>query len=426
MKKIVSIIATIAMVMSIFTGTALAGNGNGNGNGKGNEQGNFKEFKDMKNHWGNESVEKMQSLGILEGYADGTFQPDKVLTQGELAVILERILDITGKSGEMEDEDVDDNKDLSDDEELSDVADWAKDAVAKGFQKKYLNQKRFNSKVQCDRLTACVAIAKALGLEPVTDFTDNPFKDKGLISEEDFGYLLALYKAGYINGYPDGNFNPNKMLSRAQIATIIAKLMTDGEVVSDDKTAPTWSSSSAITSSAIKSNSVDLKWSGATDDTGVVAYEISYDLNGTAKTKIVTSTTVEIGDLRADKEYTFTVEAKDAAGNWSKGGPSVTVTTLKEAVVDISAPTWASGSALTVSASTSGAVTLVWPDAEDNVGVDAYWIFKDGQQIETLDGNANNFNVTGLAADTKYVFKVRAVDAAGNISSSLSNEYLTN
>lgn len=512
MKKVVSIIATIAMVMSLFTGTVFANQGNGNGHEK-------KAFKDMKGHWGSQSVDEMQSLGILDGYADGTFQPDKTLTQGELAVIIARMLNIT--SGTV----VSSDDEATVEVDMDDVPSWAKDAVSNGFHHNYLNQKRFHSKVQCDRLTACVAIAKALALEPVTDFTDNPFKDRGLISDEDFGYLLALYKAGYINGYPDGNFNPNKMLSRAQIASIIAKLIENGGgVVSDDKTAPdwddsaltasaitansvklawsgaeddvkvtgykisyevndknivkyastatititgleadedytftveakdaagnwsddgpavtittnesvaditdpTWSTGSVVTATAIKTNSVDLKWSGATDDTQIVGYKVTYDLDGTTTTKIVANTTtVRISGLTANKAYSFTVEAKDAAGNWSDNGPSVTATTLAVVVVDTTAPTWASGAALTVSTSESGIVTLVWPDAEDNVGVKAYKVYQNGVLIKTLDADANNVNVTGLSADTEYAFKVRAVDTAGNISTSLIKTFLT-
>ncbi len=509
MKRMLSMIMTAALVMALFSGTAFANNGNG--------KDKMKEFKDMKGHWGSQSVEKMQSLGILDGYADGTFQPDNVLTQGELAVIIARMLDARGI------EDFDDEVTVED-EDLSDVPSWAKDAVSKGFHKNYLNMKRFHSKVQCDRLTAVVAIAKALGLEPVTDFTNNPFKDRGLISDEDYGYLLALYKAGYINGYPDGNFNPNNFLSRAQIASIIAKLLNDGEVVSDDETAPTWDSDSAITAAAIGATSVKLEWSAADDDVAVVGYKVSYEVNDVDKIKYVTTRTATITGLESEEDYTFAVEAKDAAGNWSNDGPSVdvttieavedtespnwasdsiitaaaigatsvklewsaadddiavigykvsyevndvdkvkyvtsrtttitgleseedytfaveakdaegnwsddgpsvTVTTLEDTVVDTTAPTWPSGAALTISASESGIVTIIWPDAVDNVGVTAYKIYKDGQLIETMNQDSNSLNVTGLNADTEYTFKVRATDAAGNLSTSLSKTYLT-
>ncbi|HYE67663.1 MAG TPA: fibronectin type III domain-containing protein [Anaerovoracaceae bacterium] len=514
MKKILAMIMTTALVMALFSGMAFAGNGNGNGKDK-------KEFKDMGNHWGKQSVEKMQSLGILDGYDDGTFRPDRQLTMAELAVIIDRILDQREAN---DDEDVIENDD--DDAELSDVPSWAKDAVSKGFHKNYFNMKRFHSHVQVDRLTASVAIAKALELEPVTDFTRNPFKDMGLIkiSDEDFGYLLALYEEGYIKGYPDGTFNPYSLLNRAQMAAIIEKLIDQDDEDSDDETAPDWDSDSTITASAIgatsvkltwsaadddvavvgykviyevndvdkvkyvttrtatitgleaeedytftveakdaagnwstdgpsvnvttieavedaeipswdsdstvtataiKTNSVDLKWSEADDDIAVVGYKVIYEVNNVDKVKYMTSRTTTITGLESDEDYTFTVEAKDAEGNWSDDGPSVTVTTLAETVVDTTAPTWPSGAALTVSASESGIVTIIWPDAVDNVAVTAYKIYKDGVLIETMNQDSNSLNVTGLNGDTNYIFKVRAVDAAGNLSFSLSKTYLT-
>lgn len=427
MKKMLSIVLTASVTMLMMSGTVFAGNGNGhdNGNHKGWEgknslkQSQKYEFKDMKGHWGNDCVEKMQGYGILSGYSDGTFQPDKILTQGELAVILDRLLNLSQTT----DEDYDDEAVTED--ALSYVPDWAKAAVKKGFHKKYLNMKRFHSQVQCDRLTAAVAIAKALGLEPVTDFTSNPFKDRGLINDEDYGYLLALYEEGYINGFPDGNFNPSKPLSRAQIASILAKLLENDESpATDDKTAPTWDGNSTVTASAIKTTSVTLTWSGAKDDVKVVGYEVSYKLNGKDKVKYVTGKTVSITGLEADETYTFTVEAKDASGNLSDDGPSIRVTTLEDEN-DTEAPTWMTDAVLTVSSSASGVVTLVWPDAKDNVGIDAYKVYQDGQLIKTLDADENSVNITGLKADTEYIFKVRAVDEAENLSISLIKSYLT-
>jgi hypothetical protein len=131
----------------------------------------FKEFKDIKNHWGKKAVEKMQFRGILGGYSDGTFQPDRVLTQGELAVILVRLLDELQPAKD-QDRDTDEDQD-EDSEELSDVPDWAKFAVKKGFKHKYLNMKRFHSQVQCVRLTAAVAIAHGAELirSPISTIT---------------------------------------------------------------------------------------------------------------------------------------------------------------------------------------------------------------------------------------------------------------
>ncbi|MDD3169812.1 MAG: S-layer homology domain-containing protein [Eubacteriales bacterium] len=413
MKKIISGLLTAALVMALFSGTAFAGNGNGNGKNK--------EFKDLKGHWGKQSVEKMQNLGILNGYADGSFQPDRTLTQAELAVIIERILELKGDKDDFQwIEDDDDDKDYSD------IPKWAQKAVKKGIHKNYFNIKRFHSHVQVDRLTACVSIAKALELEPVTDFEMNPFKDLGMLNDEDFGYLLALYEEGYIKGYPNGTFNPYSLLSRAQMAAIIENLLDQqADEDSDDETAPAWASDSTVTATAIRATAVELKWSAATDDEGVVGYKVSYELDRVDKVKYVSERTVTISGLEADEGYTFTVEAKDAAGNWSDDGPSVEVITLEEEAADTSVPIWPSGAALTVSPSVSGVVTLVWPDAEDNEGVASYKVYQNSVLIYTMEKDANSVNVSGLSTDTEYVFKVRAFDAAGNMSTSLSKTHLT-
>lgn len=421
MKRVLSIILSVTLVLSLSTFTAFAGNGNGKDKDNGHGYKVAKEFKDTKGHWGQKSIERIRSKGILEGYSDGTFLPDKAITEAELAVIIDRLLE-----ARMSHDDNwigEDGKFDTDAWELTDVPAWAKYSVLKGFEKKYLNHKRFHSHVQASRLTACVAIAKALDLEPVTDFYFNPFKDRKLMNNEDYGYLLALYKGGYISGYPDGNFNPNKLITRVQIAIIIEKLLDD-RLASDDETAPTWDNDAELTAEDVEATSLKLEWSGAEDDVKVTGYKIILKIDDKTKTRYVSGTTAMVGNLEPDTKYKFTVEARDAAGNWSDDGPSVTVTTLKKTVADTEDPTWPDDADLDIS-ELDGVVTVRWPDAEDNVGVTAYKVYKDGQLYKTLDDDVNKVRISGLDEDTEYTFKVRAVDAAGNLSDSLEDTYTT-
>jgi hypothetical protein len=48
-------------------------------------------FKDIENHWAKASIEKAIKKGIVNGYEDGTFRPDKTPTRAELMVILDRL-----------------------------------------------------------------------------------------------------------------------------------------------------------------------------------------------------------------------------------------------------------------------------------------------------------------------------------------------
>ncbi|WP_106794594.1 CUB domain-containing protein [Aquimarina sp. Aq78] len=63
---------------------------------------------------------------------------------------------------------------------------------------------------------------------------------------------------------------------------------------------------------------------------------------------------------------------------------------------------------------TQTTIDLGWTASNDNVGVTEYDVYQDGVVIATI--NATNRTVTGLTANTSYAFKVRAKDAAGNVS----------
>ncbi len=72
------------------------------------------------------------------------------------------------------------------------------------------------------------------------------------------------------------------------------------------------------------SSSVSLAWNASTDNVGVTGYEI---FRGGTSVLTVAGTTATVGSLAANTAYTFTVKAKDAAGNASGASSAVTVTT---------------------------------------------------------------------------------------------------
>jgi len=46
---------------------------------------------DVTGHWAEKSIRRCMERGLLQGYPDGSFQPDKPVTRAELAVILNRL-----------------------------------------------------------------------------------------------------------------------------------------------------------------------------------------------------------------------------------------------------------------------------------------------------------------------------------------------
>ncbi|WP_210587797.1 carbohydrate binding domain-containing protein [Streptomyces sp. GESEQ-35] len=80
----------------------------------------------------------------------------------------------------------------------------------------------------------------------------------------------------------------------------------------------------SLRSTAKTSSSVSLAWNAATDNVGVTAYDI---YSGSSQVLSVSGTSATVSGLSASTAYTFTVRARDAAGNTSAVSNSVSVTT---------------------------------------------------------------------------------------------------
>lgn len=79
-----------------------------------------------------------------------------------------------------------------------------------------------------------------------------------------------------------------------------------------------------LQSTAKTSTSVNLSWAASTDNVGVEKYEI---YNGSTLAGTTTITSYTVTNLEAGTTYSFTVKAKDAAGNISAASNAITVKT---------------------------------------------------------------------------------------------------
>jgi hypothetical protein len=52
-----------------------------------------KKFKDADNHWAKTYIYDLTSAGIIKGYDDGSFRPERSVTRGETVEFLARLLD---------------------------------------------------------------------------------------------------------------------------------------------------------------------------------------------------------------------------------------------------------------------------------------------------------------------------------------------
>ncbi|WP_238011712.1 DUF4832 domain-containing protein [Dactylosporangium sp. AC04546] len=160
----------------------------------------------------------------------------------------------------------------------------------------------------------------------------------------------------------------------------------------------------ALTVTGSTSSSVSLSWSGATDNVGVTGYAVYRD--GVLRTTVTGTSYTDTGVPAGS--HTYTVRARDAAGNESAASNAVTVGV---GCTDCAAPSTPGG--LAVTATTPTSIALSWTASTDNVGVTGYQVYRDGVLRTTVTGTS--YTDTGLAAGS-YTYTVRARDAAGNLS----------
>src|SRR5213076_3207095 len=209
------------------------------------------------------------------------------------------------------------------------------------------------------------------------------YADAGLSAATTYSYTVAARDAA-------GNLSPDS--ASASVTTASAA----------DTTAP--SAPSGLTAAAVGSSGANLSWSASTDDVGVTGYIVRR--NGV---QIATPATTSFADtgLSAATTYSYTVAARDAAGNISPNSTSVSVT-----LADTTPPTTPAG--LTAAAAGSTGANLSWSASTDNVGVTGYILRRNGVQVATPA--TTSYADTGLSAATTYSYTVAARDAAGNIS----------
>ncbi|MEA1961822.1 MAG: S-layer homology domain-containing protein [Bacillota bacterium] len=265
------------------------------------------QFKDCEQHWASESIGLLSAAGLFNGYPDGSFQPDKSITQAEsIALVMRLAEDEETEQDEVQSEDADinqtdtDSDDAIDEEDLDEVPAWARQSAGKAARRGFVNINRFHSAVQASRAQTAVWIAKAVGLEPV-DTSKMPFVDGLMISAEDAGYIMALYQEGFIQGTPSGKFNPNSAITRAEMATIMQRILEEQAIksITLSEESITVEQGESITLKATVNyadGSSDNNVSWSTDDAELAAVEDGVITTADDQTGIVTITATATQD----------------------------------------------------------------------------------------------------------------------------------
>src|SRR6266853_1639343 len=226
-------------------------------------------------------------------------------------------------------------------------------------------------------------IVRRNGVQVATPATTT-YADTGLSAATTYSYAVAARDAA-------GNISPNSTSVSVTTASPA------------DTTPPT--TPTGLTGAAAGSTGATLSWSASTDNVGVTGYIVRR--NGVQVATPATTSFADTG-LSAATTYSYTVAARDAAGNISANSTSVSVTTA--------------------AVSPSNSASLAW-DAVTVPNLSGYRVYfgtAPGTYLQAVGqgisvGNVTTFTVTGLSSATRYYFAVTDFDTSGN-ESPYSNE----
>ena len=168
-------------------------------------------FRDTAGHWAEKTLDEWQDEGLIDGYGDGSFQPNGTMTRAEFAKLVNRTMGFTAES------------EIS----FSDVTerDWFHAEVARAVAAGYAQGSGglFRPNQPVTRAEAATMLARAAGLAANEERVD-AFADAASIPTWARGSVGAAAEAGYMTGYPNGAFGALGSITRAEAVVTLDRV----------------------------------------------------------------------------------------------------------------------------------------------------------------------------------------------------------
>ena len=176
------------------------------------ERGSFSDLK--SGHWAYGAVSELASRGVIQGYLDGTFQPEAPLRYGEFIKLILASQGVdTGQTSQ----------------ELSRIH-WALGHYLLALEEGYFTIHDI-TKQQLDRPiprgVMALLISSVLGEQSIPDYEKIRGAIQDVTGATPYAYdIVTSYASGILKGYEDQTFRPAQGLTRAEGAIVIQRLMT--------------------------------------------------------------------------------------------------------------------------------------------------------------------------------------------------------
>ncbi|MEO2202407.1 S-layer homology domain-containing protein [Paenibacillus pabuli] len=171
-------------------------------------------FSDVENSFAKDAISYLAGKGIVKGYTDGTFNPDKQVTRAEFAIFLNRALGYGEGEYKHNFNDFDVNAWYA-----PELASALNNGITKGF-----TDGTYRPNDIIPREQAAVMLANIIA-ERGIEGSDLQYADAKAIIAWALDSVEVVTEAGVMSGYPGGKFLPKKELTRAEAAIMIYNLL---------------------------------------------------------------------------------------------------------------------------------------------------------------------------------------------------------
>lgn len=168
-------------------------------------------FSDLVGHWAEPFIRALVGMNLIQGFADGTFQPDEVMTRAQYTALIAAAFNPAAKRPSPEFTDI--PKDF-----------WAAKAIevaARGGFVGGFSDRTFRPQQKVQRLQIIVSLVNGLGLSATNQKTII-YKDQNKIPEYAQTAVTIATQQKIIVNYPDPNLlAPTREATRAEVAAMV-------------------------------------------------------------------------------------------------------------------------------------------------------------------------------------------------------------
>jgi outer membrane protein assembly factor BamB len=172
-------------------------------------------LSDIEGNWAKDKIVQAVNKGIVNGYPDGTFKPDRTVNRAEFAVLLMNALKPSGKSTALTFEDKDT------------IGSWAVEQIAHCVDLGIINgypDGTFQPNKTINHAEMITMVVRAANLSIAGD-KESEYLDKADIPDYAKSNVAAAERQGILGYITDNKFKPEELSTRAESVTVIMNML---------------------------------------------------------------------------------------------------------------------------------------------------------------------------------------------------------